>query len=75
MEQGNVQAAGAIILWDENELAAKLKIAVSTLQKQRMNGDGIPFLKMGRLVRYSPSAVAAYLDGCVVNSTSQARAA
>jgi predicted DNA-binding transcriptional regulator AlpA len=36
--------------------------ARSTLQKDRVAGTGIPFVRIGRLVRYRQSAVAAYLD-------------
>jgi hypothetical protein len=33
----------------------------STLQKDRLRGDGIPFIRLGRLVRYRPSTVKAWL--------------
>jgi hypothetical protein len=36
--------------------------ACSTLQKDRVSGEGIPFIRVGRLVRYRQSEVAAYLD-------------
>jgi hypothetical protein len=35
--------------------------ARSTLQKDRVTGTGIPFIKVGWLVRYRPSDVAAFL--------------
>lgn len=70
MVHGANAADAGSILWDENELAAKLNIAVSTLQKQRMRGDGIPYAKLGRLVRYRPQDVAAFLERRVVDSTS-----
>jgi predicted DNA-binding transcriptional regulator AlpA len=34
----------------------------STLQKDRVKGTGIPFVHIGRLVRYWPSDVIAYLN-------------
>jgi len=37
--------------------------ARSTLQKDRVSGNGIPFIRLGRLVRYRQSDVTAYLDG------------
>ena len=37
--------------------------ARSTLQKDRVIGTGIPFVRLGRLVRYRQSDVAAFLDG------------
>jgi predicted DNA-binding transcriptional regulator AlpA len=36
--------------------------ARSTLQKDRLAGTGIPFVRIGRLVRYRQSDVAAFLD-------------
>jgi len=36
--------------------------ASSTLQKDRVSGSGIPFVRIGGLVRYRPSDVRAYLD-------------
>jgi len=36
--------------------------ARSTLQKDRVSGDGIPFIRLGRLVRYRQSDVTAFLD-------------
>jgi predicted DNA-binding transcriptional regulator AlpA len=37
--------------------------ARSTLQKDRVAGTGIPFIRYGRLVRYRQSDVTAFLDG------------
>ena len=37
--------------------------ARSTLQKDRVAGIGIPFVRFGRLVRYRQSDVNAFLDG------------
>jgi predicted DNA-binding transcriptional regulator AlpA len=36
--------------------------ARSTLQKDRVTGRGIPFVRLGRLVRYRQSDVTAFLD-------------
>jgi hypothetical protein len=36
--------------------------ARSTLQKDRVSGSGIPFVRLGRLVRYRQTDVRAYLD-------------
>jgi hypothetical protein len=36
--------------------------ARSTLQKDRVAGTGIPFVRLGRLVRYRQSDVTAFLD-------------
>ena len=75
MNELEAVSPSAAILWDENELSAKSGIAVSTLQKQRVRGDGIPFVKMGRLVRYRPQDCAAFFAKRVVQSTSQPVAA
>ncbi len=36
--------------------------ARSTLQKDRVGGNGIPFIRLGRLVRYRQSDVTVYLN-------------
>jgi hypothetical protein len=55
--------------WDVEKIA---KRARSTLQKDRVAGTGIPFIRIGRLVRYRPSDVAAYLDALPIRrSTSE----
>jgi hypothetical protein len=47
--------------------------ARSTLQKDRVAGTGIPFVRIGRLVRYRPTDVAEFLDALPVHrSTSEA---
>lgn len=47
----------------EQQLSSLLNISVRTLQVQRCRGAGIPFVKIGRLVRYDVEAVREYLDG------------
>lgn len=59
-------------LWDEGQLAAYRGCAVSSIQKERVRGDGPPFVKLGRLVRYRPEDVRAWVAERVVNSTSEA---
>ena len=59
-------------LWDERQHAAYRGCAVSSLQKERVRGDGPPFVKMGRLVRYRPDDVRAWIAARVVCSTSEA---
>ena len=47
--------------------------ARSTLQKDRVAGIGIPFVRLGRLVRYRPADVANFLASLpVCHSTSEA---
>jgi len=59
-------------LLDEDEVEHVTKRKSSTLQKDRVAGRGIPFIKLGRLVRYRESDVAQYLAGCpTYRSTSE----
>ena len=47
----------------------------STAQKDRVAGRGIPFIKIGRLVRYRPADVEQYIsDLPTLHSTSEADA-
>lgn len=45
--------------------------SISTLEKDRWEGFGPPYVKMGRLVRYRPSDVQAWLAERVRRSTSE----
>lgn len=59
---------------DEDELAARLRISVKTVQKWRQTNRGPAFIKVGRLVRYRESAIQAWLDAQTrTNTTQQAR--
>jgi predicted DNA-binding transcriptional regulator AlpA len=62
-------------LLSENEIAQIFGRSVPTLQKDRLRGNGPPYLKIGRLVRYRPSAVQAWLDEHTRQSTSDPGAA
>jgi hypothetical protein len=42
-------------LWDEHQLAFQQNRSVKTVQADRAKGTGVPFIKIGRLVRYRPS--------------------
>ena len=48
-------------LLSDREVSRIVGRAVSTLQKDRVLGTGIQFIKIGRLIRYRQSDVAAYL--------------
>jgi predicted DNA-binding transcriptional regulator AlpA len=48
--------------------------SVSTLEKDRLEGGGPPYVKMGRLVRYRPADVRAWLSERVRRSTSEGAA-
>jgi len=62
-------------LLTEDEVSAATGRATSTLQKDRCSGGGIPFVRLGRLVRYRESDVTAYLAALrAYGSTSEADA-
>jgi hypothetical protein len=46
-----------IVLLIPKEAAKVLKVSVSWLAKARMRGDGPPFIKIGRAIRYSEIAL------------------
>jgi len=58
-------------LVNEIELAKRLSIEVRTLQAHRQRGGGIPFIKIGRSVRYDLEAVEKYLRESSFSSTSE----
>ncbi len=57
-------------LLTELQVAERQGRAVKTLQNQRVSGDGIPFVKLGRSVRYRLSDVKAWEAARVRTSTS-----
>ena len=56
-------------LLNETDVSRLTGRAVSTLQKDRCVGTGIPFIRLGRLVRYRQSDVAAYLESLPAHSS------
>jgi hypothetical protein len=42
----------ALVLLDQNRLAELLGCSARTLERQRLEGTGVPFCRVGRLVRY-----------------------
>jgi len=56
-------------LLDETAVAKRQARSVKTLRNQRVAGDGIPFLKLGRTVRYRLSDVIAWELSCLRSST------
>ncbi|TLG72871.1 helix-turn-helix domain-containing protein [Methylocystis sp. B8] len=58
---------------DDREVARITKRARPTLQKDRLYGRGIPFVRVGRLVRYRMSDVENWLQELpTLRSTSEA---
>jgi hypothetical protein len=58
-------------LWNEQQAAIVLNVSPRTLQADRQRGGGIPFIKLGRIVRYDPKVVRRRLRAQTRTSTSQ----
>jgi len=54
-------SAPAIVLLTPREAAKLLKVSLSWLAKARMRGDGPPYIKFGKSIRYSESALLEWL--------------
>jgi hypothetical protein len=58
-------------LIDTTRLARLLSVTPKCLEAQRVRGEGVPFIRIGRLVRYHPQTVADYLAQQTRRSTSE----
>lgn len=56
---------------NEREVAERLNVSVKWLQKMRLSGDGIPFVKFGNSVRYSIARVGEFEQQAERRSTSE----
>ena len=63
--------APSFVLLTPKEAAKLLKVSVSWLAKARMRGDGPPFIKVGRAIRYSEAALMQWMKGRQRMSTSE----
>ncbi|MDX7949941.1 DNA-binding protein [Lichenihabitans sp. Uapishka_5] len=61
---------GAVFLTDV-ELAQRWGISPKTLRNNRVLGVGVPFVRLGRAVRYAMATVVAYEAANTVSSTSR----
>lgn len=61
----------AIALLNEISVAKQLRCKVKTLQAWRCRGGGPPFVRVGRLIRYSPDDVRVWIESRKVSSTSE----
>ena len=52
----------SVVLLTEKEVQDLYKLNVKTLQRERCSGSGIPYVKLGRRVRYKVSDINAYLE-------------
>jgi Helix-turn-helix domain len=59
-------------LLTESEAARLRRQSVRTLQAERLRGDGCPFVKLGRSVRYRSSDLLRFISENVKTSTTKA---
>jgi predicted DNA-binding transcriptional regulator AlpA len=64
-------AAPTIILLTPKEAAKLLKVSTSWLAKARMRGDGPPYIRVGRAIRYSEVALLQWMKSRQRLSTSE----
>ena len=58
-------------LLTQREAALVLRLSERTLERMRVAGTGVPFIKLNRSVRYRQSDVEDYIRSRVVRSTSE----
>jgi hypothetical protein len=63
--------APAAVLLTPRETAERLKVSLSWLAKARMRGDGPPFIKVGRAIRYSETMLMQWMRAHQRSSTSE----
>ena len=64
-------AASPLNLLSPKEAARLLKVSLSWLAKARMQGDGPPYIRIGRSIRYSEAALLQWLKSRQRLSTSE----
>jgi Helix-turn-helix domain len=58
-------------LWTEVQLAEYLRTSVKTIRNERCSGRSpIPYVKVGRLVRYEPAAIREFIAAARRRNTS-----
>jgi hypothetical protein len=65
------RTAPAIVLLTPKEAAAVLKVSLSWLAKARMRGDGPPYTRIGRSIRYRQEDLVEWTKGRRRLSTSE----
>jgi len=58
-------------LLNESAVAKQLGCQVKTLQAWRCRGGGPEFVRVGRLIRYNPNSVVAWVESRTARSTSE----
>ena len=56
---------------DTSETATHIRVSKPTLERWRVSGNGPPFVKLGKAVRYRRSDLDEWLASRVVRSTSE----
>ena len=64
-------AALAILLLTPKEASKLLKVSLSWLAKARMRGDGPPYIRVGRAIRYAEAALLQWMKSRQRLSTSE----
>jgi hypothetical protein len=59
----------------EKAVSEMTRKALPTLRNERSLGRGIPYLKVGRSVRYDLDDVISYMEGCKIKTNRQGGAA
>ena len=62
-------------LFDQKIVAAKLDVSIALLEKLRWTGGGVPFVKLGRSVKYRKTDVLDFIEARICRSTSSIAAA
>ena len=60
-----------VVLLTPKEAAVRLNVSLSWLAKARMRGDGPPYIKVGRSIRYSEAALLQWMKSRQRLSTSE----
>ena len=63
--------AAIATLMTPNDAATVLKVSLSWLAKARMHGDGPPYIRVGRSIRYSDAALMQWMKSKQRSSTSE----
>ena len=61
----------SFLLLTPKETAGRLKVSLSWLAKARMRGDGPPYLRVGRAIRYGEAALLQWMKSRQRLSTSE----
>jgi hypothetical protein len=53
-------------LLTEQQVSEKYGLRLSKLRQDRFNDRGMPYMKIGKLIRYSQPMIEKYLNSCLV---------